>query len=1848
MRSAFLRSCAFAVAVLASAPAAAQPFSDSLVQSPEIARPQRGSLAGPLGREAFGPGELGSGAYSIPLPIEVPGERGALEAHPLPSYSPENGLGEWGLGWHADLAIRRFRVAGHVDYKTDERIGPWGRMQRGSDGAWYPVGLKTGVRVVENGGSLIALLANGSRFTFGTTTRQTTAEGTYSWLLDSVEDVNGLRVKLEYVADKNWQYLRRVSYGGVGLAFQNRIEFAYEPIPHPYVTMRSGEASTLSQRVKGVQVLALDTTTHQFVPRWSYSLGYRDDDSGVAFYLTTLQRTFERGGKDPVVRFDYRWPSDVLGSTQFFSLPDVDQALSSLTPETIQPNRSAQLDLDEDGLVDLEVAKDASLLRHTRGGFKLEAPPPRPANADPRCRPSEDTNNWPRILVQRVPNAESQVVSLAPSADGLSTELRVCGRDGARVSAQQLDGIWEPNATTRIVDITGDLTPDLVRLESGSVSVRLGAPTGASLTFGEVTRSKLSPEVPTTALWVHDFNGDGIGDLIGRTRSGLVVWLGRGRGRFVSEGRFVAFHSAAGPLSDISDFQITFVDVNRDGMTDAVLTRAQSALLYVNDGTKLTGRSVPAFATIDWQTGAPIVADLSGGGEIELSALKEKRVMALDLTNAATALLERADDGRGVVKSFQYGRAEATPGLRGRPIVLTGLTLKVAGEARLDYTYAYSRPKVDPATGLLLGFEHVERVSRHRTEAIDFLHTPLVSGLVVKTRSFDDRDPGVETVSTTDFEQTLFRGVPFSRKHLEKNEWREHKGTRTLAGEQTTYVTYDGVCPTLTERRSGTDTLTTTTTLTQPSGLAGHLTCMDRLRTLRGRHTRTELDFEYTASTLRDAKGRITQLGAVDGPRTLTLQKVAYDTAGLITTIDTPDRGRARYFWDANTRQLRESNAPDGSITRVTKRDARTSAVMGLLHDLGDARLLEQFTYDSSERLSTSWDDAGTSSALAPDSRYDYVFSTNTTPGRTTERRLVDAQGSAYHEDVSLTTAGGAALGIVTKRASSWVLSPLTRKTAEGTTETRLHAPLAANRGPSDLGFDSLDAETELVSQSVASAGNTLQSIERYHADSSRIETTRREFSGGALRQVVRLGAAVRATVTLGSNGKPAEREEPDGTKTQFTWDALGRLRAIDLPNGKRAALSFDAFGRPSAVSWQGWLSIQQAYRDGSLLVSKKKYVALDGTVLRQVEFQYDAAGRTVGETHTEPGATPKTFTFAYDVAPAECGWKATQRGRLMSEAGPGYRSCFRYDGAGRVVAQTDSLDKLRTLSTESSYYDDGSTRHELRRLLGPSGEELSRLELERVVDAQGHPAELRVVGGDVVKLEVDSHGRPSAARSASNVARIERDAATGLIRGISGERGGVSARYTAHLQSTGDPDTEQYEVAGSKVFLQHAVNARGFLESSKGLVDQSFRYDASGMLRTVTEGGKTTVVALPPVDKLGRVTKRGSAVITYGADSQAREVADGSHRWAFVTDRGGIQRGRTKDGAFERADLGGLHILGDRLFWPVVLDGELVGFIVDGKFEARTFDVHKTQFHAGGSVRALSAYGAGDRLEDVVDYHGGFAQPGSATIRFGKRDYAPDLGAFLSPDAMFLEDPAACVGNPLDCNLYGFAAGNPTRFGDLTGAAPIPDFNKMALPGGGTAPAGPDPFQSFFRMWAGAAAHMVFAEMIVRQNDSSALVPWGTGIKVETKIFTAARTLEVPMSYSAVGYLAYLVSGVPDAMKIDAQTRTISTLELKPQSSFGDGARQQEKYGREIRAHGLNHQAGTPAMFNMPATFSSFFFNFRHQGGGVYTYSFNERFHILEELARAGVFARFAKGVAEMEGLNPVGPSPTPVPVTP
>jgi hypothetical protein len=410
-------------------PANAQ-FADRLVQAPHLTPPERGSVRGTLSGVAFTAADLSRGSFQLPLPVAVPTERGPLQAKVLPAYSPDNGLSEWGMGWNVDLGIRRHRLLGEVDFNDDGFMSPWGQLQAGTDGYYYPKGLSAPVRLQKVARPLVAeaqevaadLLSlafvgstlpaqvtsedwlatefDGTQYRFSASAGVRTERGAYSWLLTEVVSLVGDRTTLTWKNNSSGRpYLSRVSWGARGGPPQYELRLEYEAVPTALVEHSVGIPLSLDQRVRVITVSALESRTGTFAERWHYTLGYRSAPFGPAFYLETVQRFFASGESQPAMVYSYELDATRLPQAPLQRYTGLDAVLHNFGDTVLQPDRGALHDVDADGRIDLEVASDLTLAKHTDAGW-VSTPLPPASGIDDRCRPWSYESNRPRTLAR--------------------------------------------------------------------------------------------------------------------------------------------------------------------------------------------------------------------------------------------------------------------------------------------------------------------------------------------------------------------------------------------------------------------------------------------------------------------------------------------------------------------------------------------------------------------------------------------------------------------------------------------------------------------------------------------------------------------------------------------------------------------------------------------------------------------------------------------------------------------------------------------------------------------------------------------------------------------------------------------------------------------------------------------------------------------------------------------------------------------------------------------------------------------------------------------------------------------------------------------------------------------------------------------------------------------------------------------------------------------------------------------------------------------------------------------------------------------------------------------------------
>ncbi|MFA7443886.1 MAG: putative Ig domain-containing protein, partial [Lysobacteraceae bacterium] len=178
--------------------------------------------------------------------------------------------------------------------------------------------------------------------------------------------------------------------------------------------------------------------------------------------------------------------------------------------------------------------------------------------------------------------------------------------------------------------------------------------------------------------------------------------------------------------------------------------------------------------------------------------------------------------------------------------------------------------------------------------------------------------------------------------------------------------------------------------------------------------------------------------------------------------------------------------------------------------------------------------------------------------------------------------------------------------------------------------------------------------------------------------------------------GRVVELQTPSGS-VGYSWDADGRLAQVTDRDGETWTYQYDVLGRVERIV-NARLTEQRQYdlRDRITRIShfdagnverlRFDYVydaagrvlsvtALDGS---QASFQYDAAGRLVGESRS--GAFPDNIALTLDAVGNRLSMAATggtmhygydSNDRLIEETGPGGTTLFGYDASGRLLTES-------------------------------------------------------------------------------------------------------------------------------------------------------------------------------------------------------------------------------------------------------------------------------------------------------------------------------------------------------------------------------------------------------------------------------------------------------------------------------------------------------------------------------------------------------------------------------------------------
>ena len=571
------------------------------------------------------------------------------------------------------------------------------------------------------------------------------------------------------------------------------------------------------------------------------------------------------------------------------------------------------------------------------------------------------------------------------------------------------------------------------------------------------------------------------------------------------------------------------------------------------------------------------------------------------------------------------------------------------------------------------------------------------------------------------------------------------------------------------------------------------------------------------------------------------------------------------------------------------------------------------------------------------------------------------------------------------------------------------------------------------------------------------------EYDDHGRIETVQHGEGAGARITrfhYDANGNLAERIDPLQRTHVYEHDVLGRLRALEGPTGARIELDYDAHdnlttvvppGRPAHVfrytgadSAERYIPPALAGVDAEVGFRYDADLApevADGPDDQRVTFHPDQFGRiervTLARGDYVHEYDPATGELARLSSPDAVGLHYGRDGPLLRE------TRWTIPGAADAVVSYDHDNAFRLWKLGIQGSSPIEHGYDANDALTHAGS----LTIQR--DPQTSLPDITRAGAVETDLDVSQFGEPErfAATFAGQPlyeATYTRDALgriTHLDESIAGQVRLVRYDYDdadrlAYVEEQGQPARELlYEPNGNLVEIREA--GIPVLAASHDAQDRlrthghlELTYTDSGHLETKldTRTGEHATCRYDEFGNLLGVELADGRSIQYlidGADRRVAKLVDGELEWLFVY-VGGLPVARLyPDGSVET-----IYVYGALAHVPdlIIKDGRTYRIVHDHLGSPRLV----VDVETGDIAQRLDYDVFGRVLTDThpdfqpFGFAGGLHDVDTGLVRFGARDYDPELGRWTA------KDPSGFAGG--DTNLYAYAYGDPVNFVDPNG----------------------------------------------------------------------------------------------------------------------------------------------------------------------------------------------------------------------
>lgn len=1278
------------------------------------------------------------------------------------------------------------------------------------------------------------------------------------------------------------------------------------------------------------------------------------------------------------------------------------------------------------------------------------------------------------------------------------TVLHACDFEGKTHQVVSFEDQLKLGDFTKLVDLSQTGKPDIVKIGNGSSGslkkgflqeIRLKIYRNISqadkIAFEKVEDVVLEGHFDRGESYAlfQDINGDGILDLVIVRKTGISVWFGKGNYQFESSSKFYPFYLPSDiTVSQLNKARIYFQDLNGDGIPEAIVQRSESTSIYSQQKDSFFLQELSSVYDKSWSSirGKPVVLDVLGTGNVQLVArdFEKNQLNVLEMSEPGSGLMRGIQDGKGNQVEFFYKRVEPSPWIQYRMPVIDKIRISVSGEGIEDEDFEFRQPIHHSHDKGLLGFSEIFRKTSLGESLSFFQYGDQQPGVLMKTEEKDYRISDLWRVFNQTFETVNEMGVQWKRLTSTEKSFRQGP---FVASEVTQYKKYErGICPARIFRQNQYGSTYSNSTFFDSEELSLSLHCLLEQYQSVGTHNRSEFDFEEAIHIKRNFKGlpvEVARIGKSPDSKSQSsskvLQAIEYSSDFKIQSLSLPGQGKTTLEYDPHTHLLQSIKTPDEVVLNAL-RDPIHDHITELSEDRGDGKVFRRNAkFDPFERLKKSWNQITSDSFMHSETELNYAYPTIQAPGWI---EVIQKKGSleglshqdlAYERTLNLFSGRGNELATLQDTGLNGVFSNIISRDLE---QGKI-VHFADKKGSYSEFFKNPNYKTfyadaiEIQREFQTSLGFQASKSESYQKGVIGKDEYSYFVKPSGVVQLRKENDSIFWETVSDVKGQPTLKQMPDGKTYQFERDALGRLIKVILPSGQEQKINYNEFGELSKISRPGLGSILFSHKKQGSLIEKKEYKNDAGELLQSAVWSYDEKGRKTQVLYLDHiNGEQEIHQYYYDGHTPEGRLIPGQRGRLSAVVGPSYRRLWTYRDDGKILLEEFSVKGFGTLMTRYQYHLDGSVRAKTLERKEKSGESNLKLSFRYELDDAGRESKVYLNDSVLYQLEYDDLSRLSTIQGNKTFSDFKVnfifDSETGKKQGYT-QRLSDSFIFKAawNKNSRGLIDEEIFSLGKKKVTQSYLYTDSTLLVRASG-TDQVARYgyDQMGLLTQFrTDSRSIEIESEDPkkwiinegnyaLDSLGRVIHKNAfgqnLILIYGPQGRVSHgIQFPKLSVVYGYDDEGIRIFKKRGDVFEEVYSDDVVLTLDLLMVPVSVQGHVIGYLENKTFKPLSVDARNTIIAEDRKFLDIpESYGDRESWSQdsarapLIDYALTGYDSDLMAYRMKYRDYDPAIKRFLTPDPLFLENPDKCVQTPMECNLYGYASGNPISFVDPTG----------------------------------------------------------------------------------------------------------------------------------------------------------------------------------------------------------------------